>query len=424
MDYEQKYNDALERAKQMCATPTDKATMEFIFPDLRESYNHEYDGNMDKECIELCDTLNKLPGVKTFESCCGHLKDRYSIWFFCEDIDTISRLGRSVDRNYSDGKWEIIVDSTDTNPRGVFWLRSKTIFASYGQMNESTQRLAESILHWFNSDFDSYFRESESKDESTRKALIETVKCIAAGDTMFLSEQQKERYITWLEEQKESLHIPESCKENGDSFTNDEPSPCEILDEQGRVIATQQKEQKPAEWSEEDEKVIKLIESSTWDGEKLTQGEAGAVLRWLKDLPNRFSLRPQPKVEWSEEDERWMKLAINSCEMCGNPFTASWLKSLRPQPKQEWSEEDEKIYDKALDAVYYQDCNDKQDVLYALKGLCDLISKKRKVIPVYQRWKPSEEQMKALQHAIDACESEWAYQDDELRSLLNDLKKL
>lgn len=40
------------------------------------------------------------------------------------------------------------------------------------------------------------------------------------------------------------------------------------------------------------------------------------------------------------------------------------------------------------------------------------------------RWKPTEAQIEALQHAIDACEDEWAYEDTELRSLLNDLKKL
>lgn len=39
-------------------------------------------------------------------------------------------------------------------------------------------------------------------------------------------------------------------------------------------------------------------------------------------------------------------------------------------------------------------------------------------------WKPSKEQMDALHHAIDACESEWGYEDTELRSLINDLKKL
>jgi hypothetical protein len=36
-------------------------------------------------------------------------------------------------------------------------------------------------------------------------------------------------------------------------------------------------------------------------------------------------------------------------------------------------------------------------------------------------WKPSEEQIAALQHAIDACECEWGYEDSELRSLLSDL---
>ena len=34
--YEQKYKNALERAREMCAMPTDKATMEYIFPELKE----------------------------------------------------------------------------------------------------------------------------------------------------------------------------------------------------------------------------------------------------------------------------------------------------------------------------------------------------------------------------------------------------
>ena len=31
-----------------------------------------YDADMDPECIWLCDVLNALPGIRTFESCCGH----------------------------------------------------------------------------------------------------------------------------------------------------------------------------------------------------------------------------------------------------------------------------------------------------------------------------------------------------------------
>lgn len=37
MDYKEKYKEALERAKKMCALPDDRATMEYIFPELKES---------------------------------------------------------------------------------------------------------------------------------------------------------------------------------------------------------------------------------------------------------------------------------------------------------------------------------------------------------------------------------------------------
>ena len=123
----------------------------------RDCKEKKYDGNMDKECIKLCDVLNSIPTIDTFESYCGHLKDRYSIWFFCNDIVTISRLGRCVERNYSDGKWELLADSTDTHPTGVFWLRSKVPFQDYDEMEESVNELCVGIQYWFNAKFDSYF---------------------------------------------------------------------------------------------------------------------------------------------------------------------------------------------------------------------------------------------------------------------------
>ena len=128
----------------------------------------KYDGNMDNECIKLCDILNFIPSIDTFESCCGHLKDKYSIWFFCNDIITISRLGRCVDRNYSDGKWELLVDSTDAYPTGVFWLRSKIPFQSYDEMEKSVNGLCNCIRYWFNTKFDSYFNGNTSKQKQFR----------------------------------------------------------------------------------------------------------------------------------------------------------------------------------------------------------------------------------------------------------------
>lgn len=48
MDYKEKYEQALERAKEMCVLPTDKATMEYIFPELKENYGEK----IRKELIE------------------------------------------------------------------------------------------------------------------------------------------------------------------------------------------------------------------------------------------------------------------------------------------------------------------------------------------------------------------------------------
>jgi hypothetical protein len=135
--------------------------------DWKPTEKQKYDGNMDNECIKLCNTLNSIPSIDTFESCCGHLKDRYSIWFFCNDIITISRLGRCVERNYSDGKWELLVDSTDTHPTGVFCLRSKVPFQDYVEMDESVNELCNGIQYWFNAKFDSYFNARLGITETT-----------------------------------------------------------------------------------------------------------------------------------------------------------------------------------------------------------------------------------------------------------------
>lgn len=48
--------------------------------------------NMDPECVQLCRALNKLPGVTTTESCCGHDKGPFRIWFRVEDLKNLPDL--------------------------------------------------------------------------------------------------------------------------------------------------------------------------------------------------------------------------------------------------------------------------------------------------------------------------------------------
>lgn len=111
----------------------------------------------DYECISLCNTLNRLPGLTTYESCSGHGERPFYVWFRCDDIDTLSRLGRVVDKRYSDGNWEIILDSCDGDPRGCFWLRSKSVLPQ-DDLLKSLDELEVNILYWFQDEFDKYFK--------------------------------------------------------------------------------------------------------------------------------------------------------------------------------------------------------------------------------------------------------------------------
>lgn len=52
----------------------------------------EYEGEIDIECVPLCDVINKLPGIRTIESCCGHDKKDFRIWFEAEDLKYLPPL--------------------------------------------------------------------------------------------------------------------------------------------------------------------------------------------------------------------------------------------------------------------------------------------------------------------------------------------
>ena len=60
----------------------------------------------------------------------------------------------------------------------------------------------------------------ESEDEKATDIIFDcTFHCC---DTDFISQEQRDKVLAWLEKQKESLHISETCKENADSFTDED----------------------------------------------------------------------------------------------------------------------------------------------------------------------------------------------------------
>lgn len=76
------------------------------------------DPRLDPPCKALCVAVNRLPGLETTESCCGHGKTPFRIWFqasalFDRGFVTLARI--TCDR-YHEGHWRVYLDHTDVNP--------------------------------------------------------------------------------------------------------------------------------------------------------------------------------------------------------------------------------------------------------------------------------------------------------------------
>lgn len=113
---------------------------------------NKYDLFMDPECILPCDTLNSLPGIETFESCCGHSREPYRVWMKVSDLHGLKILGRCTSRNYSSGIWRVIIDNSDgwtpgkENP--VYAYLESTHPLTPDEMNLHTAALEESLRYW------------------------------------------------------------------------------------------------------------------------------------------------------------------------------------------------------------------------------------------------------------------------------------
>ena len=174
----------------------------------------------------------------------------------------------------------------------------------------------------------------ESEDEKTRKEIIKFIQ-----DFCNPCDPDCDKWIAYLEKQKEQK--PRLIGEDSVEKM------ARQMYETGQTI----EEQKPAEWSEEDESeltaviycVSRAIKASKDENER---NSLLSAKKWLQDkLSFRVkSLRPQPKVEWSEEDKEALDMCLDAIpkrwKTKSGILLTKWLKdNIHPQPKQEWSEE-------------------------------------------------------------------------------------
>ena len=107
-------------------------------------------------------------------------------------------------------------------------------------------------------------------------------------------------------------------------------------------------------------------------------------------------------AEWSEEDKAFLKVAIAICNRYSHKDIADWLKSLRPQPH----------------TVSIKNATKFGNLEYE-RGVKDGIQNEKN-----RQWKPSKEQMEALNEVINTfAVSKHPHENDYLFNILNGLRK-
>lgn len=368
---------------------------------------------------------------------------------------------------------------------------------------------------------------AESEDEIHRKWILEYL----YDGLRKADEQFKDHFrsaIAWLEKQKESLHIPETCKENADSFTDEKDrnirgcigmALADVSESRFKIYGVtlkeclayleKQKENiekeyvfRPLAGTDINNAALQAIRRAN-EGDRLVLAFNGAYIpvrkgcnankivdiyeafiekqkeqkprweinnphttKWTKEIiDERFEelvekYHKQKPVEWSETKELVFKDICNHLEVEGYSGWVLLLNALHNgefQPKQEWSEKRiADIFEKVgLAKIAREQGNDEltnalQDAMLELSkventewseedGLtianlinyfegdslgCSAEEMVQRIKSLRPSWKPSEEQMKAL-NALN-CYGDLSYvgQQNQLISLYNDLKKL
>lgn len=225
------------------------------------------------------------------------------------------------------------------------------------QIRLAEQLIATGIDGELKKAIESQFPElKENEDEKIRKAISYAICAAAHQDGTLINNVTKDEAFAYLEKHKEQkLHCGSlECIE------------C-LKEEYRRGCKDTKKEQKPAEWNKEDKGIllsIKCVIDEVWHS---------------KDTPFGYS------KEELEEMWNWLDVA--------------WQRLEYPKENKKWNEGTKKTLDEISDYLKYKGREEDADFIRHLRP--------------QPQWKPSEEQMKALEQAMD--------RNDKLGYLLREL---
>ena len=121
-------------------------------PVLDLAHNQDYGEHMDEEVINLCNAINSLPGLHTFESCCGHGKHELRIWFRVDgrldpELQGLFFFAKCSDRRYwkYGHKWNTELEVGDrVSVDGV--LPTRYLLSSGDAIGEEAYKQAEDLI--------------------------------------------------------------------------------------------------------------------------------------------------------------------------------------------------------------------------------------------------------------------------------------
>ena len=258
---------------------------------------------------------------------------------------------------------------------------------------------------------------AESEDEKVRNGLVRFLKELLELGGVLHDEWDRnecEKYIAWLEKQKE----PNPFTGTGFNYNGNTWGMC-ARDNGVDILFNSKLIRHISEEKQAEQKASYTTMVETGDG--------GINALVTRELPTDGCDDEQKPAEWSEEDEDNFKHLLDEIVCLGNNRNSAnrlyydrlikFIKELknRAQPKEKWCDKDERMLDRLI--AYFEKrvaFTDDDNPRYAnwLKSLTP-----------QNRWKPSELQLGCLSDAIEYYNS-FGYPALKLKELYEQLKKL
>ncbi len=104
----------------------------------------EGEPGIDIECLKICEAMNKFPGIGTTQSCCGHNKFEFRIWFASEDLKSLPAVIYFFDRCHCGFPLWKVVACTDCSMSPVkFMVEGPKGTKAYDQANKIAELMEQ-----------------------------------------------------------------------------------------------------------------------------------------------------------------------------------------------------------------------------------------------------------------------------------------